>query len=231
MNWPRFLTFVRNTWGNKASKITPDDVKRVREETIGRSTFWTPDELLAEHPLEVEFATSVRETDEFSNEALEKELLALPSTELAEVAIVEGDAERGKILFYQSAAACFACHDPGPGAPRLGPDLKTITTELKLDELVDAILRPSKRIDKEFAQVNVATVDGNVLTGIRVSETENEIVLRNLAQPKPIVIQKEDVDQVMDSSKSLMPEKLARQLKNRGEFNDLLKYVIEIRKR
>ena len=46
------LTFVRNTWGNKAAPVTSASVKKVREQTIDRSIFWKPDELLAEHPLE-----------------------------------------------------------------------------------------------------------------------------------------------------------------------------------
>jgi putative heme-binding domain-containing protein len=225
------LTFVRNTWGNKASKITPDDVKRVREETAKRSTFWTPDALLAEHPIESEYATAFAAVEEFSNEALEKELLAVEPAELVEIAIAEGNAKRGKVLFYQSAAACFACHDPGRGTPKMGPDLKTLTTALKHEELVEAVLDPSKRIDKEFAQVNVLTLDGKIHTGIRVSENEKEFVLRNLAQPKPIVIAQDDIDAVADSKTSLMPANLVRALKNRGEFNDLMKYVIEVRTR
>ena len=41
----------------------------------------------------------------------------------------------------------------------------------------------------------------------------------------------EDVEDVFDSRTSLMPANLARQLKNRQEFDDLLRYVLEIRKR
>jgi hypothetical protein len=96
---------------------------------------------------------------------------------------------------------------------------------------VDSVLRPSKRIDKDFAQVIVLTAEGKQLTGIRVSESDREIVLRNLAQPQPIVFQKEDVEEVFDSRTSLMPANLARQLKNRREFDDLMKFVMELRKR
>jgi hypothetical protein len=86
-------------------------------------------------------------------------------------------------------------------------------------------------IDKAYAQVNVLTLDGKQYTGIRISENDNEIVLRNLAQPEPITIEMKDVDEVFDSRTSLMPANLTRQLKNRGEFNDLMKYIFEIRKR
>jgi putative heme-binding domain-containing protein len=150
---------------------------------------------------------------------------------LAEVAIREGNTQRGKKLFYQSAAACFACHDPPSGAARLGPDLATINTTLSAEQLVDSILRPSKLIDKEYAQVSVLTDDGRTQSGVRISESEKEIVLQNLAQLEPIKIVQDNIEEIMESDVSLMPENLARQLKSRKEFNDLLKYVIETRKR
>ncbi|WP_339749458.1 PVC-type heme-binding CxxCH protein [uncultured Rubinisphaera sp.] len=227
------LTFVRNTWGNSASTISADTVKRIREETIGRTTFWTPDDLLAEHPLEAELVLKDIGIDPegFSNKKLEEELLSIPSAKLAEVAITTGDFDRGKTLFYKSAAACFACHDPPSGATRLGPDLSKLKTILRPDELVDSILRPSKRIDKDYAQVNVLTLEGKQYTGIRISETDTEIVIRNLAQPEPIVFQKEKLEGVFESRTSLMPANLMTQLKSLGEFNDLMKYVIEVRKR
>lgn len=40
------LSYMRNSWGNKASKITPDDVKAVRAATAGHSQQWTADELM-----------------------------------------------------------------------------------------------------------------------------------------------------------------------------------------
>ena len=93
------------------------------------------------------------------------------------------------------------------------------------------MLRPSQRIDKDFAQVDLITDEGKRYTGIRVEENDKEIVLRNLAQPAPMVFSKEEIERIKDSRTSLMPANLARMLKSRQEFNDLLKYVIEVRKR
>jgi mono/diheme cytochrome c family protein/sugar lactone lactonase YvrE/lysophospholipase L1-like esterase len=46
------LTYVRNSWGNKAAPVLPETVKKVRAATKDRSIFWKPEELLKEHPLE-----------------------------------------------------------------------------------------------------------------------------------------------------------------------------------
>ena len=85
-------------------------------------------------------------------------------------------------------------------------------------------------MSKNFAQVKVLTLDGVLYTGIRVSESDDEFVLRSLAQPKPIVIKQDDIDDVVEAKTSLMPANLVKALKSREEFNDLMKYVIEVRK-
>jgi len=46
------LTYVRNSWSNKAAPVLPATVKKVREATKDRSVFWDPAELLKAHPLE-----------------------------------------------------------------------------------------------------------------------------------------------------------------------------------
>ena len=46
------LTYVRNTWSNKAAPVLPSTVGKVREATKDRSIFWKPEELLEAHPLE-----------------------------------------------------------------------------------------------------------------------------------------------------------------------------------
>lgn len=46
------LTYVRNQFGNKSSAITPEQVKKVREETKDHVGFYQMDVLLKEHPLE-----------------------------------------------------------------------------------------------------------------------------------------------------------------------------------
>ena len=46
------LTYIRNHYGNKASAITPEQVRKVREETKDHTGFYQMEKLLKEHPLE-----------------------------------------------------------------------------------------------------------------------------------------------------------------------------------
>jgi mono/diheme cytochrome c family protein len=41
------LTYIRQSWGNKASAITPEQVKAVRAEVGNRTQPWTADQLNA----------------------------------------------------------------------------------------------------------------------------------------------------------------------------------------
>ena len=226
------LTFVRNTWGNQASVVSPATVKRVRLANIDRTIFWKPAELLEAHPLEAGLALAkLGVKSGFSNAALEEKLLAAAPAELAKAAIKNGDAARGKALFYSSATTCYVCHDPPKGAVQLGPKLADLKSTLTHEQLVDSLLRPSKLIEKSFAQVNVLTVEGKQITGLRVSETKDEIVLRNLGQKELIKIAKKDIEDIVESRTSVMPDGLTKQLKDRGQFDDLLKYILETRKR
>ena len=46
------LTYVRNAFGNKATPISPEKVKEIREEIKDKKGFYSPAELLKEHPME-----------------------------------------------------------------------------------------------------------------------------------------------------------------------------------
>ncbi len=46
------ITYVRNSFGNKASVVSAEQVKKVRAATKSKSGFYSPDELLKQHPME-----------------------------------------------------------------------------------------------------------------------------------------------------------------------------------
>ena len=46
------LTYVRKSFGNNASAVSPAKVKQVREATKDTTGFYSPEELLKQHPME-----------------------------------------------------------------------------------------------------------------------------------------------------------------------------------
>ena len=46
------LTYIRNSFGNKAAAVKPEKVKDVRASIKDKKGFYQPGELLTEHPIE-----------------------------------------------------------------------------------------------------------------------------------------------------------------------------------
>jgi len=161
---------------------------------------------------------------------LEQQLLAETAENLAQAARKQGDARRGAILFHRPHIGCSKCHAVGAGLSLLGPDLtkldKKTTTAA---HLVESILAPSKVIRDEYRAVVVVTADGKTVAGLLAAERPAEIELRDPANPgKPIRIPKKEIDERTFSPISLMPANLANQLADRGQFLDLVRYVIDV---
>ncbi len=160
---------------------------------------------------------------------LSQQLKKHSSKTLAAQARRQGHAERGAILFYQPHMICTKCHLSQKGVLAIGPDLSKFDKEKTDEHLVDSILYPSKKLKKGYQTVIIETVKGKVITGVFVSEDEKQIVLRDAANKyQSITINKKEIDERTDKPQSTMPEGLVDQLSSVREFNDLLKYLMEI---
>lgn len=173
------------------------------------------------YPFKASFAQSL--TERLSGE---------DSIKLAEEARSRGDIVRGAILFHQGNINCAKCHRSTSEAARLGPDLSKLGEEASDTHLVESILQPSKQIKEGFETVSVLTLDGRLINGLVVSEDATKIELRDRQDVDQLItIEREDIDEIQKSKMSLMPDKLADELKSRQQFLDLLRYVIDIKER
>lgn len=220
------LTYVRNSWGNDASIVLPEDVKRVRQETKSRLKFYSPEELTQLHPFP-EGSRPALVADTLNTE-LEQKLLGEPLADLAIAALQEGGAVRGAKLFYGKRTACANCHEIKDGY-QIGPELTISRKETTPEFLIKSILKPSDSILEGFKSVNVLTIDGVFLSGFLLEETEESITISIANEGgKHREIPLDDVDEMADMKLSTMPAGLAGTLQNRGEFLDLAKFVIDI---
>lgn len=141
---------------------------------------------------------------------------------------VAGDADRGRDLFFNAAGVqCKNCHRIREQGRELGPDLHEIGKRLKLPELLESILEPSKRIDPKYVTHLVETTDGRVLTGVLVERTDDAIRLKD-AQAKEIVIALKDIEFTAPQQKSLMPE-LQLQDMTADQVRDLLAFLASLK--
>ena len=164
-------------------------------------------------------------------QTLTEKLIAEDPTELARQARKKGNIVRGAILFHQGNLNCVKCHRASAEKDRIGPNLSRIAPEVTDEFIIESILQPSKTI-KEGFETFVVLADGKTVVGIKVAEDENQIVIRqptNLDQP--VVIPRDEIEGIREAKLSNMPEKLADELKNRQQFLDLLRYVINVKER
>ena len=131
----------------------------------------------------------------------------------------EGDVSRGKEMFKKH---CAACHRHQGEGQNIGPDLSGMAAHPK-SELLTNILDPNRSVEGNFRTYLVLTSDGLVVTGMLAGESRTSIELIN-AQGKRQSIQREDIEKLTASSKSLMPEGFEGQM-NRDEMADLLEFL------
>lgn len=130
-----------------------------------------------------------------------------------------GDVRAGHELYRKHCAACHRLFGEGE---TVGPDL-THANRKDRDYLLVSIVDPSALIRKEYVSYVVQTTDGRVLTGLMAAQTPGSITLL-AAKNERTTISREKIESIQESSTSLMPENLLRQLKPK-ELRDLFRYL------
>ena len=140
-----------------------------------------------------------------------------------------GDATRGRAVFDSASTAaagatglCASCHRVNGQGKDFGPDLSHIATKYTKSLLLENILEPSKTIAEGFALQMLKKKDGERITGLLVSKSDKEIVLRD--QQKEHRIPAADVDKLTPQPTSAMPEGLLSNL-TAQEAADLIEYL------
>ncbi|MBX3421167.1 MAG: c-type cytochrome [Pirellulaceae bacterium] len=141
--------------------------------------------------------------------------------ELAYVAQQKGDPIHGQVIFKQH---CSKCHQHGGQGVAVGPDLSGMAVHPK-EELLMHILDPSRSVEGNFRAYTLLTTDGRVLTGMLAAETRTTLELYD-AEGKRNVVLREDIEQLIASPKSLMPDGFEKSLRP-DELRDLLEFLTQ----
>jgi putative heme-binding domain-containing protein len=162
-------------------------------------------------------------------QSLTDTLKAEGAASLAGAARERGNAVHGAILFPQQIIGCANCHATG-GQDLLGPDLREMGPEATDIYLAEAMLYPSKVIKKGFETVTVITGSGKSYVGRVIDKTGDKVVLRLVeADRRLITWSKDEIEEIVPNAKSAMPDALVDQFKDRQQFLDILKYMMEIK--
>ncbi|WP_149496266.1 PVC-type heme-binding CxxCH protein [Roseiconus lacunae] len=153
---------------------------------------------------------------------------ALPSAdrkkvldEYAAAAEHKGDAAIGKQLFVKN---CAQCHVHSGEGNAVGPDLTGMAVHPK-EELLVHILDPSRSVEGNFRAYSVLTVDGVIISGMLASESKTAIGLFD-TQGKPQTVLRSDIEKLVASRNSIMPEGFEKTL-SVEQMTDLLEFLTQ----
>jgi putative membrane-bound dehydrogenase-like protein len=141
--------------------------------------------------------------------------------ELLPLTKVTGNVEAGLAMFKKH---CMKCHKHGELGEKIGPNLTGMAVHPKAELLIH-IMDPSRSVEGNFRLYTVITEDGLILNGMLASETRTSIELID-AEAKRHSIQREDVEELVASSKSLMPEGFEKQM-SKEELTNLLEFLTD----
>ena len=138
-----------------------------------------------------------------------------------------GDAARGETIFRRNDLNCLKCHAIAGAGGQVGPGLESIGASAQPDYLLDSLLEPGKAVKENYHAIVVGTEDGKVYTGIKIRQTDRELVLRD-AEDREIAIPVASIDQ-QKMAGSLMPAGLTESL-TRNELIDLVRFLSQLGK-
>ncbi len=158
------------------------------------------------------------------DQALAKGLAKLTPSDVKDRLAQGSDPWNGLSVFLrENGSRCYTCHKIENFGGNVGPALTGVEQALSIDKLVEAVLEPSKEIKEGYESYRVALKDGRVLTGVKVSQDPNVLVLRD-ANAQETRISLEDIEEQAKDPVSLMPVGLLNDLSPQ-ELADLIAFL------
>jgi len=132
-----------------------------------------------------------------------------------------GDPVAGKAVFKKT---CIKCHTHSGEGTKIGPDLTGMAVHPK-KELLIHIIDPSRSVEGNFRVYMVQTDEGKVYNGLLASESKTAIELIDVEAKKHQIL-RENIEELVASTKSLMPEGFEKQ-HTQQELTDLLEFLTQ----
>ena len=150
-----------------------------------------------------------------------------PLPPIAELAKRQGDAILGRMV-YVDAGTCVKCHKFHGIGQNIGPDLSEIGDKLSREALLESILFPSAGISHNYESYVAITEEGTVVTGLLVSRTPQEVVLKG-ADAIEHRLPRESLEELIKQDISLMPDDIHRIL-TEEQIVDLVEFLTTLKK-
>ena len=134
-----------------------------------------------------------------------------------------GDIKRGQLVFNSQKAACASCHAIGYLGGTVGPDLTHVGKIRSERDLLEAIVFPSASFVRSYEPMTITTHGGQVHNGIVRKDAPDEVILV-LNAKDTVRIGREEIDEMIPGTTSIMPAGLDKQL-TAQELIDLVTFL------
>lgn len=138
-----------------------------------------------------------------------------------------GDRTRGEAVYRRASLSCMKCHAIGGAGGKVGPDMGSIGGSAQIDYLVQSLLDPNAKVKEGYHTVIVVTDDGKTFSGIKVRQTDSQLILRN-AEGLETAVALDTIDEQVNGT-SLMPAGLSDKLTHQ-ELVDVVCFLSELGK-
>lgn len=134
-----------------------------------------------------------------------------------------GGAAAGREIFYrQGSPKCFVCHAIADEDEKAGPNLGDVGARYGKEEILDALLNPSREIADGYSVQVLETQSQGLVVGVVARETPSLIVRNELGDE--IEVPLDQVRSRRESERSMMPDDLTDSLSDQ-ELLDLLAFL------
>lgn len=137
-----------------------------------------------------------------------------------------GDVELGRRVFYRhQSAQCLRCHAYDDMGGNAGPALNGIGAKLTRQEMLEALVDPSKRVAPGFGIVTLELDNAKSISGILSEETSTELKLKMGNSPDSVILKSHIVNRT--NAPSSMPD--MKNIMSRREIRDLVSFLVTLK--
>jgi putative membrane-bound dehydrogenase-like protein len=141
-------------------------------------------------------------------------------------ALAPGNIEKGRNIFYQNQTAqCIRCHAYDDMGGNAGPALDNIGKTLSKEDLLIALVEPSKRLAPGYGSVTLTLVAGTKVTGLLLEDNKDSMRVKVGTEVKEFA--KKDIASSALGASSMPP---MGTLLSKREIRDLVSYLSTLKR-
>ena len=141
--------------------------------------------------------------------------------------MAEGNVRAGRSIFFQNQTAqCIRCHAYDDMGGNAGPKLNGVANKLSREELLIALVEPSKRIAPGFGFITLELKNGESITGTYLGESQAGVTIKVGSNPEKTYSEAEIQSKKLASSS--MPNQ--GELLSKREIRDLVSFLSTLNK-